>query len=308
MKNEKSVLKWLNNELSSKEINDLKKSENFKTLEKIAHYSSQMQASKVNAKEALAAFRLKNSSKTKDTLTITKVRKLNFAKYYKYAAILVVAITVGYLTLYNTSTDYTTNIAQTKTITLPDNSQVILNAVSALSFNKKKWEKERHLNLHGEAFFKVSKGEKFTVETGAGNIQVLGTQFNVKERDDYFEVQCYEGLVAVTYNNETVKLSKGKVFRVIDNKIEIIEGLNSQNPSWINNESSFVKVPLKHIIEDLENNYDIKIVTKDINTNKLFTGTFTHNNLDIALQLITTPLKLTYKAEGNTITLYKYEE
>jgi hypothetical protein len=40
MKNEKEIIKWLNGELSSKEIEDLKQSEGFGTLEKIAHYAS----------------------------------------------------------------------------------------------------------------------------------------------------------------------------------------------------------------------------------------------------------------------------
>jgi hypothetical protein len=38
MKNEKEIIK-LNGELSSKEIEDLKQSEGFGTLEKIAHYA-----------------------------------------------------------------------------------------------------------------------------------------------------------------------------------------------------------------------------------------------------------------------------
>jgi hypothetical protein len=40
--NEKEIIKWLNGELSSKEIEDLKQSEGFGTLEKIAHYASHL--------------------------------------------------------------------------------------------------------------------------------------------------------------------------------------------------------------------------------------------------------------------------
>jgi ferric-dicitrate binding protein FerR (iron transport regulator) len=53
----------------------------------------------------------------------------------------------------------------------------------------------------------------FSVNTTAGVITVLGTQFNVKERN-YFEVHCYEGLVSVTHNNETIKLPPGKHFEL----------------------------------------------------------------------------------------------
>jgi ferric-dicitrate binding protein FerR (iron transport regulator) len=59
---------------------------------------------------------------------------------------------------------------------------LILNAASKLSFNEKKWADQRALTLEGEAFFKVQKGQTFSVNTTAGVITVLGTQFNVKER------------------------------------------------------------------------------------------------------------------------------
>lgn len=301
MKDEKNILKWLDNELSNDDIKDLKRSEDFTIIEKIAHYSSQMEAPKVNAEDALAAFRSKHASKT-------KVIPFNFKSLYKYAALLVIMLCVTYFSFFNNETSFNTTIAQTETITLPDNSQVILNAVSTLDYNKKEWETDRNLNLDGEAFFKVSKGEKFTVNTDAGIVQVLGTQFNVKERENYFEVQCYEGLVAVTFNNETIKLPKGKSFRVINGEVQLVEDIDGLNPTWLQHEASFVKAPLTHVIEELENHYNIKIVTKGIDTKVLFTGTFTYNNKDIALQTVTTPLKISYKAEGNTITFYKYEK
>ena len=300
MKDENKILKWLNNELSHEEIDDLKKSGNFKDLEKIAHYSTQLEAPKVDAEAALHAFRLKQKQKP-------KVSTLNFRPYLKYAAILVIMLSVAFLTFFNNNKSYNTTIAETETITLPDNSQVMLSAVSSLSYNNKKWKNDRDLELDGEAFFKVSKGKKFTVKTSVGAIQVLGTQFNVKERDNYFEVQCYEGLVSVTYNKKTVKLSKGKSFRVVDNTIELVDDFSSAQPSWLSQESTFDKVPLKHVIADLENYYNIKVETKAIDIEQLFTGTFTHNNKNIALQTITIPLKLSYKIQGDTVTFYKYE-
>jgi hypothetical protein len=55
--NEKEIIKWLNGELSSKEIEDLKQSEGFGTLEKIAHYASHLKL-KVDAQAALALSKL----------------------------------------------------------------------------------------------------------------------------------------------------------------------------------------------------------------------------------------------------------
>ncbi|MFV8333426.1 FecR family protein [Flavobacterium sp. ZT3P35] len=301
MENEKEILKWFNDELSSQEIEDLKQSEDLQTLEKIAHYATQLQALTIDAQAALDAFKVRNHSKNK-----TKVRTLNFKAFYKVAAVLAVLLTSSYFLFFNNTTSYETQIAQTKSVTLPDNSEVILNAASKLSFNEKKWADQRALSLEGEAFFKVQKGQTFSVNTTAGIITVLGTQFNVKERKNYFEVNCYEGLVSVTYNNETIKLPPGKIFRVINGNIENVEDFNAQNPSWILQESSFNKIPLNQVIAELQRQYDIQIKVEGVDTSKLFTGSFTHTDKKIALQAVTIPLKLSYKIEGKTIIFYNY--
>jgi transmembrane sensor len=302
MKNEKEILRWLNRELSSQEITDLKQSEGFDVLEKIAHYTSNLEAPKVNGQEALDQFKARSKSKKE-----TKVRTLNFKTLYKVAAVLVVLLSSAYFLFYNTSTTFETQIAQTKTFHLPDDSEVLLNAASKITFNEKKWSDKRALTLKGEAYFQVKKGQTFSVNTADGVVKVLGTHFNVKQRKNYFEVSCFEGLVSVTHNNKTVKLPPGKTFRLINNNIEEVPDSNMQNPSWMQNESSFARIPLDQVIAELERQYDIKIKTEGVDTSKLFTGSFTHKDKKIALDAITIPLKLSYKIEGKTIIFYNYE-
>jgi hypothetical protein len=64
--NEKEIIKWLNGELSSKEIEDLKQSEGFGTLEKIAHYASHLETPKMRKRHwrlsKLNLFRKKKQS------------------------------------------------------------------------------------------------------------------------------------------------------------------------------------------------------------------------------------------------------
>lgn len=301
MKNEKEILKWLNGDLSSEEIEVLKKSEGFETLEKIAHYSSKLETPKVDAQKALDHFKARNKFKKE-----TKVRTLNFKTMYRAAAVIVVMLTSAYFLFYNTTTSFETQIAQTKTFHLPDNSEVLLNAASKITFNEKKWDKKRDLTLEGEAYFQVKKGQTFSVNTSDGIVKVLGTHFNVKQRKNYFEVSCFEGLVSITHNNETIKLPPGKTFRLINNIIEDVPDFNAQNPSWMQRESSFDRIPLDQVIAELERQYDIKIKTEGVDTSKLFTGSFTHKDQKIALEAITIPLKLSYKIEGKTIIFYNY--
>ncbi|MDA6070386.1 FecR family protein [Flavobacterium sp. AC] len=301
MKNEKEILKWFNNELSGKEIEDLKQSEDLQTLEKIAHYATHLNAPTVDTDAAFQAFKARGHSEKK-----LKTRTLNFTPFYRAAAILVVALTSAYFLFHATTISFETKIAETKSVILPDHSEVILNSASKLSFNEKKWPEKRELTLKGEAFFKVKKGQTFSVNTAAGVIEVLGTQFNVKERKNYFEVKCYQGLVSVTYQNKTVKLPPGKTFRVLNGNIETVDDFVVQKPSWLLQESSFDKIPLTQVIAEMERQYNISIKVEAVDTTKLFTGSFTHTNKQIALESVTIPLQLSYKIQGNVIIFYNY--
>ena len=53
MKENKELLNWLNRESSEEELMRLKKDTNFKTLEKIAYYSSQIATPKIDVAQAL---------------------------------------------------------------------------------------------------------------------------------------------------------------------------------------------------------------------------------------------------------------
>ena len=62
-------------------------------------------------------------------------------------------------------------------------------------------------------------------------------------------------------------------------------------------------MPFKQVLLEFERQYDVTIDYKNINTNRLFTGSFTHNNINVALKSITLPMGLTYNKLDKTITL-----
>lgn len=304
MENNKDILKWLNRDISDEELLRLKETEGFDTLEKIAHYTSQIETPKVNVENALADLKLKTQNKTKKG----KVIAFSFNKVFKYAAVIAVLLTTSYFLLYTNDTNYTTEFAETKTFNLPDNSEVILNANSNASYVKKEWENNRNLTLDGEAFFKVQKGEKFTVNTEIGNVTVLGTQFNVKERANYFEVKTYEGLVSVTYKDTLVKLPKGTIFKVVNGIIDTNTTFDTTEKSWLQKESNFKSTQLKFVLKEIENQFGCTITTNNINLETLYSGGFTHLDINVALQSVTIPLQLSYKIDGKTITIFKYDQ
>jgi len=306
MKKEKDILKWLNREISDEELTHLKETKDFNTLEKIAHYSSQIDAPKVDVEKALADFKLK----TKNTSKKGKVIPFNYKKLYKYAAAIVVLLTTSYFFISNNTDNaiYKTAFAETKNFNLPDNSEVVLNANSEISYAKDSWQENRNLTLDGEAFFKVQKGEKFTVNTEVGKVTVLGTQFNVKERDNYFEVKTFEGLVSVVYKDSLIKLPRGSIFKVVNGVVDINNTFNIKEKSWLQKESNFKSTALRFILEEIENQFGYTIETTNVDLDILYSGGFTHTDIDIALKSVTIPLQLSYKIDGKKITIFNYEK
>jgi len=296
---ENHLAKWLNNELSEAELSGFKNSDAYASYERIADASSTLQSPDFDPEEALLVF--KNTRMHQDT----KVVQLNpFKKFLRVAAVIVILLTGSYFYLNGSNETVTTQYAENKEVALPDNSEVILNADSELSFNKKNWANNRNLTLEGEAFFKVAKGERFTVNTADGTVAVLGTEFNVENRNGFFEVTCYEGLVSVTFNGKETKLPAGNSFIAINGKTISNEKPNTDVPSWMNAESSFKSIPLKYVLDEFERQHNIIVETKEINLNQLYTGSFSNTDSDLALQSISTPSQIKFKLEGNKVLFY----
>ncbi|MCL7762013.1 FecR family protein [Polaribacter sp. Z014] len=305
MEKENDILKWLNREISDEELMRLKESKDFNTLDKIAHYSSQIETPKVDVNKSLADLKLK----TKNTSKKGKVIPFNFKNLYKYAAAIILLLTTSYFLLFNTNnTNFKTAFSETKNFNLPDNSEVVLNSNSEISYANKDWQENRNLTLNGEAFFKVQKGKKFTVNTEIGDVTVLGTQFNVKERVNYFEVKTYEGLVSVTYKNTLIKLPKGSIFKVVNGVIDTTNTFNINEKSWLQKESNFKSTALHFILDEIENQFAYTIETKNVDLDILYSGGFTHSDINIALKSVTIPLQLSYKIDGKKITIFNHDK
>jgi len=294
MNREDLIKKWLDNNLNTDELEAFKKLEDYESLVKLSDSVKHFKAPEYNTSEAL-----------QDVLRTIKTPKKSVRWVpilSRIAAIFVVCFGVYYYTT-TLDTTFKTLASQKQTIELPDASTVALNATTTVSFNKKQWNTNRQVQLNGEAYFKVAKGSKFEVITDAGTVTVLGTQFNIKQRHNYFEVVCYEGLVGVAYNNNETKLQPGNRLLLIDGKLIATEKENQIEPSWINNNSVFKSLPYREVIAEFERQYDMTINLQSINDSQLFTGSFTHNNIDVALKSITLPLHLSYTKTDDTITL-----
>jgi len=293
------IEKWLKDELTSAEMDAFKKLEDYPVYTNIVETSKNFKASNFSTVDSYENFKIRISEQK-------PVKKLHWFKpLLKVAAVFVVGISLYFSLFYNPITQIQTASTEQKTIELPDASTVTLNALTEISYSKSKWDDDREVSLNGEAFFKVAKGSVFEVITSEGSVTVMGTQFNVKQRDGYFEVKCFEGIVRVTSNNNSKKLLAGDTFRIYDSQLSF-DTTSFQEPQWINNISSFKGIPLKEVLAELERQYNIEIVYDSLNLNRLFTGGFINNNLENALKSITVPMDISFKMEAsNRVRLSK---
>ena len=231
------------------------------------------------------------------------VKKLNWwSPLIKIASVLVITLGVYFAFFNNPETLYKTIASEKISVELPDQSKVELNAQSSIAFNSKNWKNNRAVKLQGEAYFKVAKGNVFDVVTTQGKVIVVGTQFNVKQRDNYFEVKCFEGIVNVTANDISKQLAAGETFQLLNGQFS--EGkTRTSSPKWIDNMSEFEAIPFKEVLAELERQYNIQIAIKVVAIDRLFTGSFTHNNLENALKAVTQPMNMTYELNTSNLVI-----
>jgi ferric-dicitrate binding protein FerR (iron transport regulator) len=205
------------------------------------------------------------------------------------------------------STKIQTAYAEHRAYVLPDRSNIQINAGSELSHD----ETGRNIKLEGEAYFEVQKGESFTVNTPLGQVQVLGTRFNVFSREDRFYVQCTEGRVQVTARNdkEGVILTAGMACELMPNgKLEVVSPVgNETNIGWLDNIYRFDNTALANVFAELERQFDVEIEVDDAIAAIPHTGFFTGENLDTALYQVCYPQALEYSIEGKRVRVKEEE-
>ncbi len=291
MRNHDYIKKWLNDTLRDDEKRMFEQTDEYRSLERLSKALISFKAPEYNPQSEFQRIQTaKHSRKAEKVIAMPWLQPL-----LRVAAVLLILTGSYFIFLWNPTTTFATLASEKTELFLPDSSAVTLNALSKLSYQAKHWGRKRAVTLDGEAFFKVAKGSQFDVETEVGTITVLGTQFNVKMRTDYFEVVCYEGLVAVKHAGNVVKLPPAKMFRVVKGIITPDESTTEVLPGWLMQESSFESVPFGEVIKEFERQYSVSVTTNNIDLNQLFTGRFVHSNFPVALKSISIPLNLKYE-------------
>jgi ferric-dicitrate binding protein FerR (iron transport regulator) len=211
-----------------------------------------------------------------------------------------------------TSTVYITGRGQQTEILLGDSSQVTMNHTSRLTLNGRLPAGDRSVTLEGEAYFRVrTSGEPFTVSTSAGTIRVLGTEFNVRVREDRLEVAVVRGSVSVTGHHSGEDLS----VVLAEGQQTICRGGEGPGtpaaipfagyPGWIHGQLFFEKVPLLSACREVESRFDVVITIRDRSMqDQTLTGILDARSADAAIATLSRLTGLHYRHDANGYSLY----
>lgn len=199
--------------------------------------------------------------------------------------------------------------------TLPDGSNIALNANSNITYPKKFAKNERRVQLAGEAFFNVEHNpeQPFIIETENAFIKVLGTSFNVKAyKNSEIEVIVTDGLVQLfTVDSETMDTTsillkageKGKISGKERKPIYLAESIPDEL-FWMDYTLIFTDTDLKKVFSLLENYYNIKIEVSDTEIYKCrLSTTFSNNSIEDIMEVIAATFEFEYTKENKTYTI-----
>jgi ferric-dicitrate binding protein FerR (iron transport regulator) len=169
---------------------------------------------------------------------------------------------------------------------LPDGSKVWLNSESSIHYPIAFAENERRVQITGEAYFEVAKlknssGQRipFIVDlppTGGGQVEVLGTHFNVNAYNDESAIKTtlIEGKVRVVKKTGVSQQSailapgeqaviadgKAKANRSDNDRIKVNKADVDNVVAWKNGLFHFESADIKTVMRQLARWYDVEVV------------------------------------------------
>lgn len=231
-----------------------------------------------------------------------------FKKYYWSAA--AAAIIAGSIALvYINDTQSTeplyhyTSAAQSRNISLPDGSTVVLYPHASVTLAEDFGRGKRKLSFSGKAVFDVHKdpAHPFVIETAEFTVSVLGTKFLLDQTSGAGKVDLYEGKVKIEHEGTVTYLSPNQSWSetaVTANVKSAEKASTTTEMAFIFNDEAFAD-----IILELESTYGVKITFPQEYQNRRIQGSFS-GNLEEVLTAIGYPFSVKpVKTSANTIQL-----
>lgn len=246
------------------------------------------------------------------------VRKINpFYPWFKRAAVVFIPLLLVFGTYWFASSRQAVQTfivvadrGQKSQIYLPDGTCVWLNSGSRLTYTSAFNSKNRTVQLEGEAFFDVEKKDKqhFTVQTGAVDVRVHGTAFNVSSYADEPDIRVSLTRGSIDFShisapssfvglkpNQLATISKGGGEWRIEHCDPDMESL------WTQNKLKFENAPAHEVFQKLERWYGMNIEIENMDSSICYGFTLKNESMRETLQLIHKVTPIHYDIDGEEV-------
>ena len=222
-------------------------------------------------------------------------------------------------------------------VSLPDGSQIILNAQSKLRYPERFTGKERKVFLEGEAFFDVAKDQKkqFIVNTPDLMVKVFGTSFNIKSYPDEntVETTLVEGSISLFKTSPEGKIASKEIKMEPNQQVVLYKETGSNTSSkaeeeekqempkpvqprlmlakkidteryvsWKDGQLKIKSEPLEKLAVTLERRYDVSIhFESDEIKDYRFTGVIKNETIEQVMSAIKLASSIDYKIDEREI-------
>jgi len=198
-------------------------------------------------------------------------------------------------------------------VQLSDGTLIHLNAGTSLRYPVQFVKNQnRQVYLLGEAYFEVEKDKAhpFNVNTQNGNIEVLGTKFNV---DTYSEntstdVVLVEGKVSLYKEQKTNQVYLTPSFKgsLVKGETAIkTEQVNTDYyTAWVKGSLVFKNASFADIIKKLERQYNVTFINRNKTLGKeIFNARFDNEPIEVVLKYFSDSYKIDYQIDRDKITI-----
>jgi transmembrane sensor len=190
---------------------------------------------------------------------------------------------------------------------LSDGSKIWLNAASSLRFPTSFSGKERRVEVTGEAYFEIAKNPAmpFKVKAGSGEIEVLGTHFNINAYADESSIKTtlLEGAVAIKKETALQMLAPGQQAEFsLNGGIGLPKNVDTnQETAWKDGFFWFNNTDIHSLMRQVSRWYDVEVEFQGNIADDGFTGKVSRNVPLSKLLNVLEQYDLHFKIEGRKI-------
>lgn len=237
--------------------------------------------------------------------------------YISSAAAVLAFVLLGFW-LNSATVTVNTQYGERKSVTLPDGSLVVLNANSSLSYPLL-WRinHRRNVQLKGEAYFRVvhlntdakhiAEKDRFRVQTERLHIEVLGTEFNVKDRNQTAKISLTKGSISVLSTisgRHYILKPKQMALETSEDALKIVTADPAAEQAWVDGTRKMQKTKVRDILQDFEEVYGRHISLSDPQMAEVqIDGTISFNSEDGVLFTLANILNARVQKDSTKIVL-----